>query len=290
MFEDSAIVRFYYYVGGDQKLMRVRYSCSEDGEVTLGSVNEVRIAYEDVVESPSAEINMEQVEEPIVTEEVTTDAVSECTIDTEIVEEETTTTNAEITEHTTEEEVIDSVDNPEDSGEFAGEEPEDEEEKDDKEVDNVEDKKDEKDDQEETFEDTTSEPAQVTNVEITPTTETKVSVDDEQNSTNQEIFSSSTSFTESERAEFEALKRKEKVDLINSYKDSLTDDEYANFMEKVADFTKDSLELELLKAYKRNQEEENSSKPMRAFALNSLNNNANKQESTLDAFVRKHRR
>ena len=280
MFEDSAIVRFYYYVGGDQKLMRVKYSCSEDGEVTLGSVNEVRIAYEDVVESPSAEINMEQVEEPIVTEEVTTDAVSECTIDTEIVEEETTT-NAEITEHTTEEEVVDSVDNPEDSGEFAGKEPEDEEEKDNKDV---------KDDQQDTFEDTTSEPAQVTNVEITPTTETKVSVDDEQNSTNQEIFSSSTSFTESERAEFEALKRKEKVDLIDSYKESLTDEQYADFIEKVDSFTKDSLELELLRAYKRKAvEDEDSSTTMRAFAFSPINN-ANNNESTLDAFVRKHRR
>lgn len=301
MFEDSAIARFYYYVGGDQKLMRIQYSCSENGEISLGNINEVRVVYEDCVEvSPSAEINMKQVEEP----DTTTDAVSDCTID-ETIETVETTTNAEVTDVQNE----DSV-NPEDSGEFAGTKTEDDDEdkddkdpeddKDDKDPEDKEDKKDDDDDDKDKFvtsetvdeivtEDTTSEPAQVTDVEITPTTETKVSVDDEQDSTIQETTSGSTSFTESERAEFEALKRKEKVDLINSYKDSLTDDEYADFMEKVADFTKDSLELELLKAYKRNQEE-NSSKPMRAFALNSLNNNANKQESTLDAFVRKHRR
>ena len=117
-----------------------------------------------------------------------------------------------------------------------------------------------------------------------------MSVDDEQNSTNQEIFSSSTSFTESERAEFEALKRKEKVDLIDSYKESLTDEQYADFIEKVDSFTKDALELELLRAYKKKAvEDEDTSTTMRAFAFSPINN-ANNNESTLDAFVRKHRR
>jgi hypothetical protein len=224
------------------------------------------------------------VEEP----DTTTDAVSDCTID-ETIETVETTTNAEVTDDIQNE---DSV-NPEDSGEFAGTKTEDDDEdKDDKDPEDDKDDKDpeDKEDKEDkdkfvtseivdeiVTEDTTSEPAQVTDVEITPTTETKVSVDDEQNSTIQETTSGSTSFTESERAEFEALKRKEKVDLINSYKDSLTDDEYANFMEKVADFTKDSLELELLKAYKRNQEEENSSKPMRAFAFAPVNNAKDKE-------------
>lgn len=300
MFEDSAIARFYYYIGGDVKLMRVHYSCDENGEIALGTVNEVRITYEDVIESPSAEINMKQVEE--VEEPQITDAVSDCEIDQiDTVE----TTNAEVTE-VLEEPVVNPEEN---SGEFAGDkteedEEEDKETKEDEDEEVEEPKKDE--DEEEKFvetiveetpsvedfvEETTSEPAQVTDVEITPTTETKVSVDDEQNSTIQETSSSSTSFTESERAEFEALKRKEKIDLIDSYKDNLTDDEYAQFTEQVDSFTKDTLELELLKAYKRNVDAEStSSKPMRAFALSSLNNNANKQESTLDTFVRKYKR
>ena len=296
MYEDSAVARFYYYVGGDVKLMRVKYSLSEDGEVVLGSVNEVHVVYEDVEPidntTPSAEINMEQVNNEEVeiqpTEEVVepqqpeviTDAVSDCTI-----EQETTETNAEevtdeevkdvedtqvITEvEETQDTATDTITPEENSGEFAGEE---------------------------TMTDvdvTTSDPAQVTNVEITPTIETKVSVDDEQNSTKQETNSSSASFTESEREEFETLKRKEKVALVDSYKGSLDEESYKSFMENLDNFSKTDLELELLKSYKKHieeVEEEDSFRPMRAFALSSLNNNANKQESTLDSFVRKYRR
>ena len=302
MFEDCAIVRFYYYVEGSCKLMRVRYSCDDNGNVTLGDVNEVRIAYEDVEVSPesaTAEINMEQVVEE------TTDAVSEVT-----------ETNAEIGEDDKSEETFAGVQDNEVVEETTPEVEsevfkEDEEDKEDKEPETSEPEKaldEDKDDEEEDetkceIQDNASsiteysvaedsDPAHVTNVEITPTTETKVSVDDEQNSTiEQETDSSFATLTESERAEFEALKRKEKIALVDSYKGSLSDEDYNTFIETVDNFTNAELELELLKAYKRSMEEaEETIKPMRAFALSSVNNNANKQESTLDTFVRKYKR
>lgn len=55
MFEDSAIVRFYYYVEDTSKLMKINYSCDESGNVVLGNVKEVRITYEEVQDSPKVE-------------------------------------------------------------------------------------------------------------------------------------------------------------------------------------------------------------------------------------------
>ena len=55
MFEDSAIVRFYYFVEGVSKLMRVKYSIDENGAVSLGAVNEVHVAYEDIIENEKPE-------------------------------------------------------------------------------------------------------------------------------------------------------------------------------------------------------------------------------------------
>lgn len=135
----------------------------------------------------------------------------------------------------------------------------------------------------------TEEPAQVLDVEITPQME--ASVEDEQNTINEEAEadSSTTSLTESERAEFETLKREKKINLLNSYKKNLTDDEYQGFLDAIDTFSDDSLELELLKAYKRSQQESDSNKnPIRAFALAQVNNAKN--ESALDAFVVKYKR
>ena len=61
----------------------------------------------------------------------------------------------------------------------------------------------------------------------------------------------SASFTQSERAEFEALKREKKVNLLNSYKEILSEEEFNNFLGSIDSFEeKENLEIELLKAYK----------------------------------------
>ena len=232
MFDDSAIVKFLYYVEGCEKLMRVRYSCAEDGTVTLTGINEVHITYEDI-EAPA-----EQVETDI------------------------------------EQNVSNNVDAG--AGEPNAESQDDE------------DKKDKEgpcgcESQVETS-DYSVEPAQVSNVEITPQETEEVSVDNEQ--TNEEN-TSSASFTDSEREELENLKKEKKVTLVDSYKESLNEDEYVSFMTLAenSETTFEDLELQLLKAYKRNQED-NSIKPMRAFAFAPVNNAENKD--TLDAFVKKY--
>lgn len=60
MFNDSAIVRFYSYIDETCKLVRIKYSCDDAGTVTLGDVNEVHIAYEDV---PTVETGVANTEE-----------------------------------------------------------------------------------------------------------------------------------------------------------------------------------------------------------------------------------
>lgn len=253
MFEDSAIVRFYSYLDGSTKLMRIKYSCDENGAITLGTVNEVHISYEDIpaaieetgvkqatvmgsIEEPVTETSKEEnvVETSTQAEEVEQSATEE-TFETPVVAETPVEENVVHEEPTT---VVD-----------------------------------------ETFTEEVSE-APVTNAEVTETTE-KVSVDNEQI---EEENSSTTSFAESERAEFETLKREKKVTLLDSYKEYLTDEEYADFTSRIDTFEVDTLEVELLKKYKSHTER-TPQKTMRAFALF-----APKTESAidgLDAFVRK---
>lgn len=263
MFEDSAIVRFYSYLDGSTKLMRIKYSCDENGAITLGTVNEVHISYEDIpaaieetgveqatvmgsTEEPVTETSKEEtvVETPTQAEDVEQPATEE-TFETPVVAEtpveETSESAPVVEENVVHEEPTTVVD--------------------------------------ETFTKEVSE-APVTNAEVTETTE-KVSVDNEQI---EEENSSATSFAESERAEFETLKREKKVTLLNSYKEYLTDEEYADFTSRIDTFEVDTLEVELLKKYKSHTER-TPQKTMRAFALF-----APKTESAidgLDAFVRK---
>ena len=300
MFEDSAIVRFYYYVEDCCKLMRVRYTCNENGDVTLGAINEVRMTYIDI-ESPedtTVEINMGQVENN------STDAVSEVTeTNADNSEDDKSDTFAGTTdeENKNPEQPKEPQDDEGKVGQAASSEDkqkDDKENKDDKDdndsevepEDDEDDKENKKDDfivDEPSVED--SDPAHVTNVEITPTI-SEASVEDEQQQTIQETSTaSSTSFAESEREEFEALKREKKVGLVNSYKDSLTEEQFDNFMSQIDTFSIKDLELELLKAYKASQEEIESNKPIRAFAFAPINAKQ-ENESPLDAFVRKNKR
>ena len=276
MYADYAIARFWYYVEGCSKLMKINYTCDAEGTVTLGNIVEVHVVYEEIkpaTTTTDAEINMKQIEETSI------DAV-DSTEDLSISNPENAATD----------DVEDDKDDKDDKDDV--------EDKDDDNKDNKDDEEDKITDHvenptvtdcttEDTVVTTSEEPAQVLNVEITPT-QMEASVEDEQ-TTNEETNSSSTSFTESEREEFETLKREKKVNLLNSYKESLTEDEYNHFLTAIDSFTDASLELELLKAYKRAQEENNTSeKTIRAFAFAPVKNAVN--EDPLDAFVNKYRK
>lgn len=306
MFDDSVICNFYYYVECKTKLMRVAYEIADNGDVKLGKVNEVRVVYEDVEVVPTQTQNdfpaqdseqQEEVEAPVgeeVKEESSNDDTPQkITIEITAHEEQPT------------EELVVAVESEEHPEETVSSDKEFEEEKKDEEVDLSEhdpeeeddgdkndDDPDEKEEEEKEKDDSfqSDVTAQDSIVDITPVTGeqpvlAKVSVDSNAISVQQEENPSSASFTESERTELEALKREKKEALVNSYKDDLSEDEYSNFISNIDSFeTYESLELELLKAYKNNKY----TKVMRAFAFAPKKENVSKDN--LDGFVQKNLR
>lgn len=336
IFEDSAIVRFYYFVEGVSKLMRVKYSIDENGTVSLGAVNEVHVAYEDIIENEKPEetpqFNNEidtttqvamaatEKEEDDVNEEVDGDGkkqedddkIDDCNISsTHIISTEATSAEPEKIEKEDKQPAPDktSVVN------------EDEPKKEEKNIDKCENISTNVENTSEIAIDMTNDNAEETsapveNVQITSEQDfssssvimkAEQSSDEENRDNSNDDFSnndesssqqevstaSSAAFTESDRAEFEALKREKKIALVNSYKDKISEEDFNSFVSKIEDFDSDeSLELALLKSYKKYQEDVDSNvKPMRAFAFapaNLNNNNGNNNaDYSLDSFVRK---
>lgn len=269
MFEDSAIVRFCSYLDNTCKLMRIKYTCDENGVITLGNVNEVHITYEDIT-SPTEEVVVEQSLEATNEYVKTEEDKENCVCKPEKDDKEDCICKPE------EDDKKDCVCDPkEDDKEDCVCKPE----EDDKECSEEEDK----DDIEEIDDDDKKEITSCSTDMQIAENEEKVSVDSEQT---EEKNTSSTSFTESERAEFEALKREKKINILNSYKEYLTKDEYDKFTTSIDTFEVDNLEVELLRLYKKYNESNSSSSRLRAFVLSSNE----KQVSTtnrLDDFVRK---
>lgn len=344
MFEDSAIVRFYYFVEGVSKLMRVKYSIDENGAVSLGAVNEVHVAYEDIIENEKPEetpqFNNEidtttqvamaatEKEEDDVNEEVDGDGkekeddnkIDDCNISAaKIISTEATATSAEPAESTEPEKIEKEDKQP--APDKASAANEDEPKKEEKNIDKCENISTNVENTSEIAIDMTNDNAEETsapveNVQITSEQDfssssvimkAEQSSDEENRDNSNDDFSnndesssqqevstaSSATFTESDRAEFEALKREKKIALVNSYKDKISEEDFNSFVSKIEDFDSDeSLELALLKSYKKYQEDVNSNiKPMRAFAFapaNLNNNNGNNNaDYSLDSFVRK---
>ena len=344
MFEDSAIVRFYYFVEGVNKLMRVKYSISEVVVVSLGAVNEVHFAFEDIIEHEKPEetpqFNSEidtttqvamaatEKEEDDVDEKVDEDGkeqkddnkIDDCnTSAVHTVSTEATATSAEPAESTEPEKIEKEDEQP--APDKASAANEDEPKKEEENIDKCENISTNIENASEIAIDMTNDNAEETsapveNVQITSEQDfssssvimkAEQSSDEENRDNSNDDFSnndesssqqevstaSSAAFTESDRAEFEALKREKKIALVNSYKDKISEEDFNSFVSKIEDFDSDeSLELALLKSYKKYQEDVDSNvKPMRAFAFapaNLNNNNGNNNaDYSLDSFVRK---
>lgn len=267
MFEDAAIVRFYYYMENGSKLMKIKYSCDESGNVSLGDIVEVRVAYEEVVNVSNTATEVEEV------------GVENAT---ETIEENAEEQESELAKKCDEEEKRrcvesdDDKDEEEDTKKDSTDDPDDSEDKNDKDDDkvvcaacgDVE-------------EQPTADAADVSNAEVT---ETERVVSDGNEQVAEETNTSSASFTDSERAEFETLKREKKINILNSYKEILSEEEFNNFLGSIDSFEESDLELELLKAYKASKDKE--PKIQRAFAFAPIleKNNANK--NSLDDFIR----
>lgn len=250
MFEDNAIVRFYSYIDGSNKLFRVKYTCDEKGEITLGTVNEVHVVYEDIVEEPKNEESVEQAteQENLGVATATEDPIVEGATQEQVVEHE------EINAAEVVSTALDVVNHEETIEQQTENLPE-------VQVDDV-------------------SQASVSNAEITD--EKKVS----ENETIEQEDSSASAFAQSQVEELEALKREKKIALLDSYKEELSDEEYADFTARIDEFDNDSLELELLRRYKRDNKE---TRVERVFNIvNPINTNNN--SDNLDSLVRKHLR
>lgn len=271
MFDSSAVVRFYSLLDGSNKLMRIDYS-SDNNTIVLGDIRECRVTYEDI----TIEKGVDQAEEI-----TSVDVVDDSANDIQIKEEdgECAVTNEQSAEESFKnEESEDKVEDEKSEDEDKDELPKDEESKK-KESELTEINEDEKD-KKDSFE---SQPencaaaAPDTNAENTET-DIKVSVENENSAENQ---SSSTSFTESERAELEALKKAKKVEFLNSYKDILSEEEFNNYSISLDNFTEEGLELELLRKFKENAGQ---NKKVRAFAFAPVPENV--ETKSLDDIVK----
>ena len=277
MFDDSAIIRFYSYLDNTNKLMRVNYTYNEESnEIVLGDVKEVYIKYEDVVTQPNEDVEQNA--------EVTNEYV--CNPDDE-KDKKDCVCNPDDKED--KEDCVCNPDKEKDKEDCVCDPEKDKDKKDcicdpddPDDPDDIDDKDDDIDDIDDKDDDIDEKTKCSTNTPIAENEE-KVSVDSEQAEENN---TSSTSFTESERAEFEALKREKKVNLLNSYKDYLTEEEYNKFTTSIDTFDVENLEVELLRKYKNYNESRNSSSRIRAFALSS-NEKQYSATDRLDDFVRK---
>lgn len=237
-FDDEVVCVVYYYTG-DKKMLKCKYSLNDDGTVTLGTVSECHIVYEDV------EVKEPVVEEPSfeTAEEITEQA--EETVDSDPKEP---VADVNLTHETDESEVV--VNETFDS----------------------------------TIEDTE---AHITTTYAEETT-TEMGNNNEQHTNSvQEESSSTTSFADSEREELETLKREKKINLINSYKEFLSEEEFNNFTNSVDSYTDETLELDLLKIYKKGKE---NVKTSRAFSLDSMLNrksDANEMQNFMAGLLNK---
>lgn len=278
MFNDSAIVRFFYFVEGVEKLMRVKYSLDKNQNVVLGDISEVHITYEDVVpeDNIGSEIDMQKVEDgtnsdvPSANMEASTgDQIAAENKPSEIEKCENDDDDCSSAKTSTEEVNDTAAENnhPTETPSAAS-------------VEDVQITPEEGVSPQPSFSDQVNESEKEVSVENVNSNSANVEKD---------TSTSSTSFAESERAELKALKREKKVALVDSYKDSISEEDYNSFSAKIDDFdTENELELELLKAYKRYQDEI-AIKPMRAFAF-APKNNAASDNNSLDSFVRKNMR
>lgn len=270
IYSDRVVFTLHYFTSNETKMLMANYSVSENGEINFdeNTIQEVRVAYE-----PVAVITTEEASTIAEVDETAVDAAASNDEEEEKKEEISCKTSGEEEEDEKEEEISCEVEEEEDKEEETSYETP--EEKDD------DDDNDDKTSCETITETEDNDFTAENQEEVSETTNEQESVQEESNS---------TAFSESERAEFEALKREKKVNLLDSYKDYLLEEEYNTFFANLDNYENDELELELLKKYKAvnsQKIDEVSNKVNRAFAYNSiLNHNNIKDEDPIADFIK----
>jgi len=225
-FNDHAVVVMYYYMGG-KKYLDIKYTCTENGEVTLGDVVEVRPTY----------VPVEQASEPSQTFEDPTNVNPESTNSPEEPVEPTNGQEFETpaegqseaepevqvqTEPTPEQPIGDPAQAQVQSEDVSNADPN---------------------------------PADA-NQEQAPNSQVQESSSAysvNENENQQKEDPSASTFTNSEQEELKADQRKQKIELINEYKEALSNEQFADFVSRVDEYEFSDLTVELLKVYKNSQ-------------------------------------
>ena len=282
MYNDNAIFRFSSNIENKTWLMRIYFSVDEAGNVTLGKREEVRVTYE-AVSNPEDNANYVSKE----------DDKSECVKDDEKAEYATEKEKSECVKDDEKSEckVEDEKSKCEKEDEKSECKTEDEKSKciTEDEKDKSECKKDDKAECTEapavdnsTTPLTEPNPSDNSVVEDQPKAPSNATLEEPKNENKQEINSGTSSFSSSEREEFESLKREKKINLINSYKEYLSADELKSFTDKVDSFSDEKLELELLKKYKAYTSDDSK---IRVFSFS--NDFNQKNENSLESFIKR---
>lgn len=284
-FENHAVICLYYWTGG-KKYLDIHYSCTENGEVTLGDVVEVRPTYvqveQDTSDTSNASATTENPEQQFVeptnegssTEGVTVEETFENTQPTEITE----TTETVEQQPVVEEQVVQEVN----SGEAENHDNFEENNNSDQVegVVNSDEQQAQVENAEENFADVNQEVSPNSQAQEEPSAYSE-NVNESKTETKED--SSTSSFTDSKQEELKADQRKQKINLVNEYKSALTDEQFTSFITNIDKYEVVDLSIELLKIYKESQ-----NSVIKGFCNPMVNNNSiNTKEDDLGHIVAK---
>ena len=263
-YDDSVVCHVYSLIDGSTTYLKFYYTIDENAVVTLGEVKEVHVVWEEMPEPTPAEPSPNASLEDNTASAETDMGQAEPEPSAELKVGEQTDFNNQTPETTPDPEPVSAASTIEnEEGHNSN-------------------------DQQSNF---TGAAASVTNVEDAPLVNEGQQVNESEcgHENKQTESSSSTSFTDSEREEYENLKKAKKVQLVESYRNVLTEEQYNNYMSSIDTFSAEDLELDLLKIYKRVNDEVNATSIRgigRAFTVYAPETNKD-TENPLDAFVRK---
>ena len=294
--EDGFVyVRFYSYLDGSVSLYRIQYSLADDGSVQLGDRKPVRRTWEVIPEQAETSPAAATAEEAPVDEVVS--SVAEEPQDDKNAAVATVAENNE-SEAEAKVDVVASVINNEEVADKATEA-----EATATEVAAPEETKlsEEVAEAEKAAEPVAGNLTAVENAtatrEVSPATlNTAIGANEEENAEgeqsseqqNNNHSASASTLDQSEREEFEALKKQEKLNFLTSYKDKLSDEDFQRFAAELDNYSsKESLEVEILRAALAHSQEEKSSIRRAAFYSCTADHNALKKEDSDEDWIKR---
>ena len=293
--EDGFVyVKFYSYLDGSVSLYRIQYSLADDGSVQLGDRKPVRRTWEVIPEKAETSPAAATAEEAPVDEVVS--SVAEEPQDGKDAAVATVVENNEPKEAEAKADVAASVVNNEEvikateatTIEVAAPEetkPSEEVAETEKVAETV------------ASENLTAVENATATREVSPATlNTAIGANEEENAEgeqsseqqNNNHSASASTLDQSEREEFEALKKQEKLNFLTSYKDKLSDEDFQRFAAELDNYSsKESLEVEILRAALAHSQEEKSSIRRAAFYSCTADHNALKKEDNDEAWIKR---